>query len=138
MNESAHPAGGAKLGTDARPSSIHGGIQASGKGVTLQERGGSADGQNGADVGNRNATSVVQVTCTDVRSQLNDLIDDSLDRTTRERLERHIMQCSDCAALYRTLQQTTRGLRSLDRARMPDGMRERLAERLKQQQHTAS
>jgi anti-sigma factor (TIGR02949 family) len=138
MNESAQPAGGAKLGTDARPSSIHGGIQASGSRVTLQERGGSSDGRCGADVSNRNSTTVVQVTCTDVRTQLNDLLDGSLDRPTRERLERHLLQCSDCAALYRTLQQTTRGLRSLDRVRIPDGMRERLAERLKQQQRTDS
>jgi hypothetical protein len=132
MNESAQPAGGAKLGADAQWSSVQGGIRTQGSGVTLQERGGSSEGKSAAELGNRNATGIAELTCTDVRTQLNDLIDGSLDSQTRERLERHLLQCSDCRALHRTLDQTTRGLRDQPRVRMPDGVRERLTQRLKQ------
>ena len=134
MNESAQPAGRAKLGRDARWSSVQGGIQASGSGVSLQERDGSSNGQSGADIRNRNATTIAELTCTDVRTQINDLIDGSLDSATRHRLERHLLLCNDCGALHRTLEQTTRGLGDLTPVRSPGGMRERLAQRMKQQQ----
>jgi len=100
--------------------------------VSLQERGGESGGQSGADHGNRNAATVTELTCTDVRAQINDLIDGSLDSNARERLERHLVHCGECGALRRTLEQTVRGLGDLDPVRAPGGMRERLSRRMKE------
>jgi anti-sigma factor RsiW len=69
-----------------------------------------------------------------VRSQLNDLLDGSLDTPARQRLERHLVQCTDCEALRRTLEQTVQGLGGLGPIRTPTGMRDRLRQRLKDQE----
>lgn len=132
MNESAQPAGGAKLGTETQWRSVQGGIQASGSRVTLQERGGASDGQDGSDHGNRNPTTIAEFICTDVRPRLNDLIDGALDSSTRQRFERHLLQCRDCSALHDTLEQTVHGLGDLDPVPVPGGMRERLRQHLKE------
>ncbi|MFN0070092.1 MAG: anti-sigma factor family protein [Chloroflexota bacterium] len=81
----------------------------------------------------RTATSVVELTCADIRDQLNDLLDGSLDPTTVQRLERHLAQCTDCRTLSRGLEQTVRGLKQSPPVHLPTGARDRLRQRLNQQ-----
>jgi hypothetical protein len=134
MNESAGLTGGARLGSDAQSRPIQPRTQAPRSSVSLQERDGQSGGHDAASPGPRNTASVAELTCTDVRSQLNDLLDGSLDTPARQRLERHLVQCTDCEALRRTLEQTVQGLGGLGPIRTPTGMRDRLRQRLKDQE----
>jgi len=133
MNESVDLTGGASAGHHVSARSIQGGIPASRSVVSLQEREGQSGDQPPTSPGTRNATSVADLTCTDVRSQLNELLDGSLDLPSRQRLERHLEQCSDCGALWRTLQQTKHALGDLNPVSRPVGMRDRLRQRLREQ-----
>ena len=101
--------------------------------MSLHDQNGSSGDRDATGPISRIATSIAELTCADVRAQINELIDGSLSSPALERVERHIQQCADCAALQRSLEQTVQALNDVAPVRIPGGMRDRLRQRLTQQ-----
>lgn len=134
MDKFAATPGHALSGASAAPRMIQGGIFGTRWSVTLEERQGEPQAPSSTGADQRTSVSVAELTCGDVRSQLNDHLDGELDPTVRERVDRHLAQCKDCRAFQQGLDATVRGLQSMPARNAPTDVRERLRQRLSQLQ----
>ena len=71
--------------------------------------------------------------CALVRGLLSDYVDEGLERTTTQKMSRHLERCPPCQAFLKTFQATVdllRSLRSSDERPAPEGFRKRVIERV--------
>ena len=67
-----------------------------------------------------------EVTCTEFLAQLDDLIDDEVNRTLRADLEEHLRECEHCEITLNTTRTTIQIYRKHEIYELPDDVRERL------------
>ena len=95
--------------------------------VTYAESGAGSVGPDYGRPGGRAASvETVELAHDDVRGQLADLLDDSLDETQTARVQAHLAQCRTCAAYLVTLRKTVDLLGALPTKAAPEPLRQRL------------
>jgi predicted anti-sigma-YlaC factor YlaD len=68
----------------------------------------------------------------EVRAQLTDYFDGSLDAIKRRLIEAHLEECRDCRAFRDTLRQTVHLLDSLPLQRVPSSARQRIQDQVRE------
>lgn len=72
--------------------------------------------------------------CLEMFNKLSEYIDNELDGSSRQALERHLDQCTACRICLATLKKTVTLCRHMDNAPVPEGLSVRLMEKLQSQQ----
>lgn len=70
--------------------------------------------------------------CRELFAQLSDYIDRELDDVTCQAIEAHMAQCPPCQACLATLQRTVALCEQMDRNQVPQTLKQRLQEMMKQ------
>ena len=66
------------------------------------------------------------MTCAQFLKELNDYLDDTLDRAMRAELERHLTKCSDCRVIWDTIRKTVRVYKGLQPYPIPPQLESRV------------
>ena len=66
------------------------------------------------------------MTCTRFLEELNDYLDDTVDREMRSELERHLSRCPGCRVVWDTTRKTVRIFKGLDPYPIPPHLESRL------------
>ena len=72
----------------------------------------------------------MQISCSDVRRELANYMEDDVDAELRSRIERHFRECDGCYALYDSIRKVVRLVGSTEVIELPAGFSRRLYERL--------
>jgi len=72
----------------------------------------------------------MKISCSDVRRELANYMEDEVDTELRSRIERHFRECDGCYALYDSIRKVFRLVGSTDISELPAGFSRRLYERL--------
>ena len=72
----------------------------------------------------------MKISCSDVRRELPNYMEDEVDTELRSRIERHFRECDGCYALYDSIRKVFRLVGSTDISELPAGFSRRLYERL--------
>ena len=82
------------------------------------------------------SSPMIRLTCEQITDLLNDYINQEMDATLRAAFERHLQNCTDCAAFLKTYRQTMHVTQTLRYEDVPEEMLTRmqqfLREKLKQ------
>lgn len=71
-------------------------------------------------------------TCEDVLANISRYLDGELDTTACDAIEQHCLQCASCAALVNSLRQTIGLCREAGSTPLPDAVRQRARESVRQ------
>jgi anti-sigma factor RsiW len=71
-------------------------------------------------------------TCKEILANISSYLDDELETTTCEAIERHCLECPSCAALVNGLRDTVGLCRQAATAPLPDAVRQRARESVRQ------
>ena len=72
----------------------------------------------------------MKISCSDVRRELANYMEDDVDAELRSRIERHFRECDGCYALYDSIRKVVRLVATTDIIELPTGFSRRLYERL--------
>lgn len=72
----------------------------------------------------------MKISCSDVRRELANYMEDDMDAELRSRIERHFRECDACSALYDSIRKIVRLVGSTEIIDLPAGFSRRLYERL--------
>jgi len=72
----------------------------------------------------------MKVSCSEVRLELVNYMEDDVDAELRSRIERHFRECDGCYALYDRIRKVVRLVGSTEVIELPVGFSRRLYERL--------
>ena len=70
--------------------------------------------------------------CSKLFAQLSEYIDRELDEVTCQSIEKHIAQCPPCQACLSTLKRTVALCKQMDSDKVPQALKQRLQEMMKQ------
>ncbi len=68
------------------------------------------------------------VTCKDFLKELSDFLDESVDSTVRQDLERHISECPNCWVICDTTKKTIQVYKGMDPEPLPEKVHDRLVQ----------
>jgi len=95
--------------------------------VTYAEGGTGSVGSGYGRLGGRTASvEIAELTHDEIRGQLGDYLENTLDSAPRARVAAHLRQCAACAAYLATLRATVDLLGALPTKTAPDRLRQRL------------
>ena len=72
----------------------------------------------------------MRISCSEVRQELANYMEDEVDAELRNRVERHFRECDGCNALYNSILKIIRLVGSSEVIELPTGFSRRLYERL--------
>ncbi len=72
----------------------------------------------------------MKISCSEVRRELANYMEDDVDAELRSRIERHFRECDGCNALYDSIRKVVRLVGSTEVIELPAGFSRRLYERL--------
>jgi len=87
-------------------------------------------GHDGGPMPSANQGERMQISCSDVRRELANYMEDDVDAELRSRIERHFRECDGCNALYDSIRKVIRLVGSEEIIELPAGFSRRLYERL--------
>lgn len=99
--------------------------------VTKADDGVAPDMSGGAQAVTSRGVGVAELTHATVRGQLSEYLDQTLDARDRQRANRHLAGCDDCAAYLRTLDATRHAAGQLPSHRAPAGSHGRILDRVR-------
>lgn len=76
---------------------------------------------------------VVEIDCLEVRRELVNYMEGDLDQEMRSRIDRHLMECSHCTAIYDGVRNVVQLVGKENAIELPAGFSRRLYERLMSQ-----
>lgn len=82
-----------------------------------------------ASSGSQSRVGIAELGHDAIRGELSDYLDGSLGSHERERVERHVGECTDCAAYLSTLRKTVELLRTLPAQAAPSGAKQAIRRR---------
>jgi predicted anti-sigma-YlaC factor YlaD len=72
----------------------------------------------------------MKISCSEVRRELADYMEDDVDAELRSRIERHFSECGGCYALYDSIRKVVRLVGITEVIELPAGFSRRLYDRL--------
>jgi anti-sigma factor (TIGR02949 family) len=87
-------------------------------------------GHDGGPMPSANQGERMKISCSDVRRELANYMEDDVDAELRSRIERHFRECDGCYALYDSIRKVVRLVATTDIIELPAGFSRRLYERL--------
>jgi predicted anti-sigma-YlaC factor YlaD len=72
----------------------------------------------------------MKISCSEVRRELANYVEDDVDAELRSRIERHFRECYGCNALYDSIRKVVRLVGGTEVIELPAGFSQRLYERL--------
>lgn len=72
----------------------------------------------------------MKISCSEVRRELANYMEDDVDAELKSRIERHFRECAGCNALYDSIRRVVRLVGSTEVIELPEGFSQRLYERL--------
>ena len=66
------------------------------------------------------------LTCKDFLTELNDYLDNSIDKEVRDQLQHHVDECPNCWVVVDTTRKTLQVFKNTEPQSLPQGVRERL------------
>ena len=77
------------------------------------------------------------LTCKEFLQELNDYLDETVDRDLRSRLEAHITECPNCFVIFDTCRKTIRVYKGMEPQTIPGDVHERLMKALEKKMAAA-